>query len=223
MQLGQWRVRCDHANGTTADHIVNLPVGSAPAEACPDSDPDHIFARASLRRRYLAEACFGGHRAPPGADDDSDAGWAVGSRCLASDGNLWLCTSAAKGAAQWRNLTGGYPALVQQFTTAGISSDSFAAMSPTIYLGRSLCGAAVGGKALVRCDASTAGEVRLWNVSTSKVVAGPAAIASTSWAIVDVPLDSGAAFADDSEIWQWEIRRTSGAGAVYMVQALAQF
>ena len=50
---------------------------------------------------------FAGTHAVPGAGDDNTAGWAVGSRILATDGNMYVCCSAATGAAAWQTTGSG--------------------------------------------------------------------------------------------------------------------
>jgi len=92
-EINQWKI--EGISGGITEY-QDLPAG-APAPVAP--------GKVSLFMKHDALIDMSKLLARPGVSDDIAQGWSPGSIILASDGNFWLNTDNAAGAAKWRIIT----------------------------------------------------------------------------------------------------------------------
>lgn len=222
-EIDQWFVYCEEDE---RDEHVDLPHGSLAPTACP-TDPEHAIGRVTLARCYDARNDLSQLLDVPTQNDDISKGWSVGSLIQVKDGNLWRCEDPTQGAAYWRDMSGGFPALPLDYATPA-QPDGWESVSATYealprfpFPGRDKAGRPIRIYVLCKCDTDVTGQLRLVDVSASKTIAEGGTFTHTAWQEVD--LGDVTNIADARAIWQIEVKRTAGDDKVYVSFVTVEF
>ncbi len=211
-EIARWRVFCVEDD---RNEYVSLPVGSAAPTECP-IDPDHTVGKIGLDTILDARIDLSGLLSVPGLTDDIDSGWSVGSLIQSTDGNLWRCEDSTVGAAYWRDLSGGFPALTLDYAEVGSpdgresTSSSYEALPRFRFPGRMKAGRPIKIVALCKVD-NAVGQVRLFDVSSAKTIAESATFANTEFAEIDFGAITNTP--NSSAIWEVQVKRVTGSGS----------